>query len=70
MISSNEKKFFDLLKGITYWELILFIPTIFIFNYLPLNNWWDIIINVVIFGLSITGLFAITAFLKSLFKIK
>ncbi len=46
------------------WECVLFIPSLLLMSYLPLNNILDMFINVIIFILSVIGIFAIRMYIK------
>jgi Family of unknown function (DUF6007) len=46
------------------WECVLFIPSLLLMSYLPLNNLLDMFINVIIFVLSVIGIFAIRTYIK------
>ncbi|WP_350163605.1 DUF6007 family protein [Priestia megaterium] len=46
------------------WECVLFIPSLLLMSYLPLNNLLDMFINVIILILSVIGIFAIRTYIK------
>jgi hypothetical protein len=47
-----------LLKDMIMWECVLFIPSLLLMAYLPLNNLLDMFVNGIIFVLSVIGIFA------------
>ncbi|MED3929229.1 DUF6007 family protein, partial [Priestia megaterium] len=53
-----------LFKDMMIWECVLFIPSLLLMSYLPLNNILDMFINVIIFILSVIGIFAIRTYIK------
>ncbi|WP_226556665.1 MULTISPECIES: DUF6007 family protein [Priestia] len=53
-----------LFKDMMMWECVLFIPSLLLMSYLPLNNLLDMFINVIIFILSVIGIFAIRTYIK------
>ncbi|WP_236691185.1 DUF6007 family protein, partial [Priestia megaterium] len=55
----HPKKLF---KDMMIWECVLFIPSLLLMSYLPLNNLLDMFINVIIFILSVIGIFAIRTY--------
>ena len=57
----HTKKLF---KDMVMWECVLFIPSLLLMSYLPLNNLLDMFINVIIFILSVIGIFAIRTYIK------
>ncbi|WP_427127444.1 DUF6007 family protein (plasmid) [Priestia megaterium] len=57
----NTRKLF---KDMMMWECVLFIPSLLLMSYLPLNNLLDMFINVIIFVLSVIGIFAIRMYIK------
>ncbi|WP_373568531.1 DUF6007 family protein (plasmid) [Priestia megaterium] len=57
----HTKKLF---KDMMIWECVLFIPSLLLMSYLPLNNLLDMFINVIIFILSVIGIFAILTYIK------
>ena len=57
----HTKKLF---KNMMIWECVLFIPSLLLMSYLPLNNLLDMFINVIIFILSVIGIFAIRTYIK------
>ncbi|WP_405105842.1 DUF6007 family protein [Priestia megaterium] len=57
----HTKKLF---KDMMLWECVLFIPSLLLMSYLPLNNLLDMFINVIIFILSVIGIFAIRTYIK------
>ncbi|WP_370881288.1 DUF6007 family protein [Priestia megaterium] len=58
---SHTKKLF---KDMMIWECVLFIPSLLLMSYLPLNNLLDMFINVIILILSVIGIFAIRTYIK------
>lgn len=58
----HTKKLF---KDMMIWECVLFIPSLLLMSYLPLNNLLDMFINVIIFILSVIGIFAIRTYIKN-----
>ena len=58
----HTKKLF---KDMMIWECVLFIPSLLLMAYLPLNNLLDMFINVIIFILSVIGIFAIRTYIKN-----
>ncbi|MFE3892866.1 DUF6007 family protein [Priestia sp. YIM B13446] len=57
----HTKKLF---KDMMIWECVLFIPSLLLMSYLPLNNLLDMFINVIILILSVIGIFAIRTYIK------
>ncbi|MBE2978796.1 DUF6007 family protein [Priestia megaterium] len=57
----HTKKLF---KDMVMWECVLFIPSLLLMSYLPLTNLLDMFINVIIFILSVIGIFAIRTYIK------
>lgn len=57
----HTKKLF---KDMMIWECVLFIPSLLLMSYLPLNDLLDMFINVIIFILSVIGIFAIRTYIK------
>ncbi|WP_412762027.1 DUF6007 family protein [Priestia megaterium] len=57
----HTKKLF---KDMMIWECVLFIPSLLLMSYLPLNNLLDMFINVIIFILSVIGIFVILTYIK------
>ncbi|GAB1810109.1 MULTISPECIES: DUF6007 family protein [Priestia] len=57
----NTKKLF---KDMMIWECVLFIPSLLLMSCLPLNSLLDMFINVIIFILSVIGIFAIRTYIK------
>ncbi|WP_412762896.1 DUF6007 family protein [Priestia aryabhattai] len=57
----HTKKLF---KDMMIWECVLFIPSLLLMSYLPLNNLLDMFINVIIFILSVIGIFVIRTYIK------
>ncbi|MBF0707396.1 hypothetical protein IQ283_12440 [Alkalihalobacillus hwajinpoensis] len=57
-----------LLKGIAIWEVVLFLPAILLFSYLPDERLIDIFINVFIFFCCTIGLFAISRYVQRFVK--
>ncbi|KZB89758.1 hypothetical protein A2U94_19815 [Bacillus sp. VT 712] len=57
----NTRKLF---KDMMIWECVLFIPSLLLMSYLPLNSLLDMFINVIIFILSVIGIFAIRTYIK------
>ncbi|KLV23437.1 hypothetical protein ABW04_29775, partial [Priestia megaterium] len=51
-----------LFKNMMMWECVLFIPSLLLMSYLPLDNLLDMFINVIIFILSVIGIFAIRTY--------
>ncbi|MGR9545478.1 MULTISPECIES: DUF6007 family protein [Priestia] len=58
----HTKKLF---KDMMIWECVLFIPSLLLMSYLPLNNLLDMFINVIILILSVMGIFAIRTYIKN-----
>ncbi|MCP1450907.1 cell division protein FtsW (lipid II flippase) [Priestia megaterium] len=58
----HTKKLF---KDMMIWECVLFIPSLLLMSYLPLNNLLDMFINVIILILSVIGIFAIRTYIKN-----
>ncbi|WP_460135893.1 DUF6007 family protein [Priestia megaterium] len=57
----HTKKLF---KDMMIWECVLFIPSLLLMSYLPLNNLLDMFINVIILILSVIGIFSIRTYIK------
>ncbi|WP_283152849.1 DUF6007 family protein [Guptibacillus hwajinpoensis] len=57
-----------LLKGISIWEVVLFLPAILLFSYLPDERLIDIFINVFIFFCCTIGLFTISRYVQRFVK--
>ncbi|MGE6205652.1 DUF6007 family protein [Guptibacillus hwajinpoensis] len=57
-----------LLKGIAIWEVVLFLPAILLFSYLPDERLIDIFINVFIFFCCTIGLFTILRYVQRFVK--
>ncbi|WP_455919817.1 DUF6007 family protein [Priestia megaterium] len=53
-----------LFKNMMMWECVLFIPSLLLMSYLPLDNLLDMFINVIILILSVIGIFAIRTYIK------
>ncbi|MFA1509365.1 DUF6007 family protein [Priestia aryabhattai] len=53
-----------LFKDTMVWECALFISSLLLMSYLPLTNLLDMFINVIIFILSVIGIFAIRTYIK------
>ncbi|ERN53786.1 DUF6007 family protein [Alkalihalophilus marmarensis] len=66
----NQQDVVQMFKGITIWEISLFVPATLLFLYLPVDNFFHIIINVVIFFLCVIGIYSIITYFKSLKKKK
>ncbi|ADC51568.1 hypothetical protein BpOF4_17635 [Alkalihalophilus pseudofirmus OF4] len=66
----DQEDVIQLFKGITIWEVSLFVPATLLFLYLPADNFFHIIINVVIFFLCVIGIYSIISYLKLVKKKK
>lgn len=64
----NDKKDYNLYKGIAYWEMLLFLPSLLLISRLPGDSLLDIILNVFIIIFVTIGLFATSRFIREIIK--
>lgn len=59
---------YEIIREITYWDLILLLPLFFLNSHLPGDSFLDIFINVLIIIFVMIGIFATTRFIKSIYQ--